>query len=1690
MAETDRRPYSSSELQNINNQRLTGQIEDVGASQVSALPKISLPTSQVAGKSSWQQKIDQLKAGYQPSADVTDYTEEAARAGWGQSRYDAVNPYLPGQDIEEARALEQTSFNKVVSGLAKGGVTAATTAVNTVAGTVFGAGSSLFEMLARVTGNGNGQPGVAGVIDAGVNNWLSQRMINLQKASEEWFPNYKTEEERSEKYQKEWWKHMGTANFIGDSLLKNFGFTVGAMAGGMAWSKVLSRSLFKKMSGDILKASVLAAEGDSGAYTEIQRIAEAIRSGNIQAIDPNKLAVTLEQAARQINKADALLQLYGSAVAAMGEGTSEGLMARQEFDEDVEAQIRTSQQRDINSVREQILKDGDKRYVRYRQGVDDRGNPANIPYLTDAGEAEVYKRQSQYEQKYRRIRELAAQEGQRLATTTFLLNLPILTTSNLVQFGRMFSGGWQTARNTVSDVSGGIARKAVQKGTAEAAKRGGISWLADFGSKGNTWTKSILNSLKVAGSESFEEMSQGTVSAGAKNVAQDRILAAFNNDGYDVGAIDSVREWFSSMSEGGREYLGDIKNWQEGALGAITGLFGIPGKVWQSGNRWNGGLYQAIKDAKEEVGLSRESAATLNRLVNSEEFQDRWHSYIRHLAYDNRMQDAVVNDDQYAWQNNNDNQLINDVMAFAKAGRLEDLNQIVQAYGNMTAADASQLREALKQDASYAPVAGNDIRNMTDTEVVDRVKKQAERIAETITQYKRVHDALSVRLPIGTDKKLLDELVFTTMQIQNFEKRFLTMLDETLTALEPTLHMYELTSSKGETLQTKEEQQERFNELQNRIQRLFTAVGIPAEETTAVQLYIDNQLEGLKKMVKKHGDAAAIAKVEDMQKLAEARRAYYRKFQFLQTPKGAAQFTKQAVTQDDVNKKADEAYSKIETQGFQSIGDVRNAYLEKHDERDKVSFKDSLRKAAKDNPIAQQALDLIDTYEAFKIFADRRSYGVKASPIAQDLPAAGLITERHIADMLDYAFRNASSAAELQQLPDNLFKNAVDWVNSAGKFSFFGGAQIGYDADSYEAAKEIVRRLMDAYLKANNVTSTRTMSSKPVEHSQENEAKPGGTEPSQPASVNPAPTPPVMPDGVSEPEVKAPEATAPVLTVSEEQDLSPVAKRASEQELEKEADDASSESARVVNLANEEVEQRDESKLAYYNLGVPEIDVEQAEKARSGDRRGANLSDFYTLEPFINKYGQKITPANYEKIWRKIETEGGFDAVVYDASVGDEIEFVIYPKTEGDISFPMIGRNPEIVLRLKRTGQILNTLPARTSRFYNLMELRKAIMDEYDAWSAANPSADSVFVFSKTSRIWAKRSGQIDYDYAKEGLAANEKPITEVDGYREDAPVVFIDKHGQPITVSGTQQKGIPYNWGSTSLQERKGNLYYMVPNGNDSYIPIRLFVEHFTPENMNADNPVFKKVRDIITDIANLVRRTSSGNFNMIDMQKVNERLHSKLSELVPLIDLNHVWMQAGNYPNMGPALRIVTNVGVEGLEQESEPIYASEVTPERLLAIIAGMRPSIQIGAKKGSSFQDYIENGFITTNAKKLRPKGVDLYFDAWDGEKFSKVTPGQKAYADEQEAEKAAIAAMKSPDIPVQPEPVAQAPVQEAPISDNEDLLSDDDDDFVGSESAMSSKVKEETYKPEEVESTNPEPEETVTDPIADRQSKCE
>lgn len=1538
---------NTKEIQNLLDAYQSGN--ELAKEQAAKMPPVQITDGKKSKKSKAQPAVQQPMSMYQQSMMMPlddgvheSYIDEALAQGYGTSKYDT--DFYPGKDLENARALEQSAFRKVTFGLTKGAITAAATAVNTVAGTILGAGTAMFNLGAATLDWIKGEEMESSVLSQAAegfsNNWVSQFTAKVQNWQEEVLPNYRTEEERTEEYQRGWWKpsHIFTGNYIGDNILKNFGFTVGAMYGGSIWTKFFGSLMRGKIANNILKGAVASAEGDEVASAEMKKVAEAIKNGTLMSIDGEKLAANIQNAARQINKMESRLQLYGAVVGAMGEGTIEGQMAKQEFLDEFNRNMQNEIAVKSAEIENNILNSNNRDLVENRVVIMADGTERIVPTLKDEGKAEIARQQRKLVEDYQDLQNYAQEQAEKLAATTFLLNLPILTYSNLVQFGRMFSGGWKTSRNTLSAIRGGV-KNIAEKSAAPALE-------AIYRNTGSVGRKTLLNSLKFAASEGSEEIMQGMVSSGAKQVANYRV-SAYNDDGYDKESIDSVAKWFGEMYTGAKDYALDWKNWQEGFLGALTGIFGIPGRKWQ------GGIAEAKRSARESVEGSRSAAEALNTLVNSKEFQDRWHGYIRHMKYDREMGQALEEDNQYAWHNADDKQLISDIMTFAKADKLEDLNQIIDIYANLSPADAQSIRDVMK---NYKESSRDWTKNLTDQEVVDKIKGQAADIKKTINQYKSIYDALSARAPIGSSPEYLSELIFTAMQINKFDERFLSLFNEVITGIDQYL---EALSSVGEDEKalSANEAKDRYTSLKNSLERLFGII-MPVKVPKKIQQEIDNAVDLLSTLT--NGDNDLSKKIKDLKKISEDRSKFYQKLQTLQSAKGQQVFDEEAETQEKVNEAVNDAKIVEETKNLKTLNDVKQAYLEKKTVSDKGTFINDLNTIKDVNPAVKQFLDIKEFDNKFRAYLEKNGYNTDDVTLSPPM----------VLNRLNDFMRKANSVEDYRNLADNLFPSYEDFALEH-RSPIFGAPS----ESTYQSAKKALRDAMYDFLASENATESRNVNEPIVEPKETSEtvSTPEGYDASQPGSVEPAP-------------VKGEVQETPAKPAKEELKTEPIINNPTKNTLADDAVEAGKETE-TVDVESDVKQQGLKKKSAHYHIGISEVAIGEAKAAREAIKN----NDTEKLKE-VNLSDLPVNSPEYSEIWNALNQRDAFLNTATLLEVGDKIEFVIDP------AFPDYEGTIQILMTTKKGGErkVLNVLSGQISKYYNLKELRTKIMSEYDAFNREHPN--EVFVFSKKATVWAKRAGLIDYDYS----GKEEKGIINIPAYSAERPIAFINRDGRAVVINGKDKDAVnkvsvSFNSPDSNVN-KKGNLYYLVPSGDSElkYIPIRLNVEHFRPENKDADNPVFAMIREKISDISDIVKDTNNTN-----LEKQQEKLRTKVEELTKDLDISNIYFDLKDHANVGIAIKIAVK-NEEGNQPFRSP---SQITSEWLTDIIAKQGRSLQIQGNV-SNINELVENGLITSNARMLRPKEVDFYIDAWDdnANEFSPATDIQAKAIKDIEVEK--------------------------------------------------------------------------------------
>lgn len=1556
-------------------------------------------------------------------------------AGWGKSRYDTRTGFYEGMNLEAARSAEQPGIWKIGNGAAKGVVTAATTALNTVAGTVIGFGSSLFELADQILTDKKFSLGQ--IVDAGVNNALSESMIKLQQLSEEWFPNYRSEAEQSEQYQREWYKHIGTANFIGDSFLKNFGFTVGAMVGGAAWSNLLGKMMNMKAANDLLRGAIAAAEGDAGASNALKEALRILKEtgGRADTVVPDEILKNLKEAATAYRKMGAILQLEGATIAAMGEGTTEGIMAKNEFLDSYLNRIDQEYSESYQNIEAGMLEEdrnkANPEWFSKGMGYDNEGRfTYDLPILNEEGQKELARRQQEMAGKYQQLLQYADEQGDRLSSSTFLFNLPILTLTNTLEFGRMFSGGWKTARKAIANRGAvEVTEDAVKSTVQEAA--------------GRTGWKAAGRTAKVGLAEMSEEMSQGFVSSGAKRVADAR-LTSFNDDAYDEDEVNKYREWL----QGGVDYLKDVKNWQEGFLGLVTGVVGSPGIPGVAGRAWNGGIYEAVKSTMAEKQLAQAMVNKFNEVVNDPDFVNRWKGYIRHNKYNSEMEEAVKKDDQYAWHTADEKQLINDIMLFDELGRLNELEEIIDRYGKVSAASKEELDDIRKAIATEDKI---EVERISNEQLAERVSKQAERMRQTVKEYREIYDEFAQRVPQGTEPDKIKELVFTATNMKRFEHRFLDMFGEVMQKIKPVL---ELAAKVG---QDETEKTISFEDLYNQYAAFFTSA-LPRSQDVFLSLFRrENSLSALRDYVS--FDEELQKKVDDMTRLMHDREQFYNKLIRLENL-APGEFDQKKKTPESESKKQNGERLKMDMKSMETLDDVKNSFMSLFTYKDKEDF---IRQLDNQKNPPQHIKNFLDL---FKVHSDFLSYA------NSQLGMIGLDPMLAIR-MEDGLFENSSSKdkyleLDFSALPDSIAEKALSSFASAKRFNTAERAVLKNSivkamnliADSYKRGAQTLTEAEQNQLIAelgSAFSFNRSMVTPAAP------AAPTSAPPTMPVS-GPAPGmagPPPM--RIHSPGADDEEASGPVPPVPKPAPApnpQPVPKPndgkikpATQRDLVEDAASA---------VAPSEAERRADFMEGgkrvknYLRTAIPEILLKDRD-ALLAALSEKNPTKRKTLLSGIVLRKMSSNPS-YKKIYEYLEDGNAFENLVH-VSIGDAISLVIDPQYEpGD-------RRPPIFLY--SGDQLVGVLPSGTNRQYaNIKELTDAVYDEYEK-SGKFGTADK-FVFSKKTKVWGKAKGILDMDYTGDSDMALSQ---DVKGYDPSAPVIAIDRSGQPIPLRGTTVDVAEFSsyLARSGKQVTPGTFYYLADDGAGSFIPVRLNIEHLSKEVFDAGNSdrVVKvsEWRDGMHDLLADFSRRYSQNPSADSVSAMNDELHSHVAELAKLVDIHDIYFSLGVGPN--GYLQVYVNwknlsktdydkAVAEGKQEDYikniktysiESDRAVDTATDKIFGELLRSKHSFQINLgsrdRAASDFEDLFGQGYVMVNLKQhpvegtdkttasILPKNVDMYMEAWDKDANTFVSEEYQKELMEKEQQAAA------PVQPVTPFPAPTALTQSTPIINDEE-----------------------------------------------------
>lgn len=567
----------------------------------------------------------------------------------GSSMFDDTIMVNPSQtSIQDVRSENQPWYAQLAAGVGKGLVLAGTTFVDGTVGVVAGLGNLLYNEVRNETD----KPMTTAELWSGFyDNPITRCMQAINDLSEEYMPNYYSSSSAAKSFD------FGSMNFWADKVIKNLGFTIGAAWSGAAWSKPLS--LLGKVAGNSTKfKTALGVTKDAlDVATKQGKISSQLVSNTVQ-------------------------NGVGSLMSAIGEGSIEALNTKNDFIKNKAAELQSQRDKRIKAIIEQY---GDSPTA---QQLINRENKA-------------------YQQTLEKINEDASAAG----NADFILNIPILTISNLAQFTRLYSGGFKKSLESLKVkklLDGTYGRKKVAKEV----------------------TKAITKPIMAEGSEEVLQQYASDVPTNYYNQDVDNFYKAQTNRKSEQKTLDVIK----TMAKQAAATFSDADTWEQFFIGGLTGLMGVPsftrtdanGKM-KFGLGWQSEAFQGAKEAKNKAVRYNYLSDYMNdRIQNNEKFKNYYKGLIRHNTYGQAMNEALENNDAKAFHDNDLAQLYSDFVMFDLAGRLDDLKEMAVA----AVPQSNEEIEKLIDETSYKNLSEEDKQKVEEQKNIQKQAQQKINVAQ------------------------------------------------------------------------------------------------------------------------------------------------------------------------------------------------------------------------------------------------------------------------------------------------------------------------------------------------------------------------------------------------------------------------------------------------------------------------------------------------------------------------------------------------------------------------------------------------------------------------------------------------------------------------------------------------------------------------------------------------------------------------------------------------------------------------------------------------------------------------------------------------------------------------------------------------------------------------------------------------
>lgn len=983
----------------------------------------------------------------------------------------------------------------------------------------------------------------------------------------------------------------------------------------------------------------------------------------------------------------------------------------------------------------------------------------------------------------------------KMGNADLLMNIPILTASNLIQFGRMYANGFKTARKATN-----IVGKAGEYATGRTVGKG--------------VTRAVLNPL----SEGLEEISQDAASRISGNYYEDDVNN-FYKAKIDPQAEQKTLSWMKSFAQGINETVNDGSSWEEFFIGSLTGALGMPrfrgirnseGGL-QSPITLEGGTLGEFREYKEKMDRDTEIANYMNNRVQSPEFKNYYQGLIRHNKYQNDMNQAVEANDEFEFKNAEHAQLVSDIAMFDNAGKLEDLTTLINsAYdtsdenlASIVENTTSTVTDENGKESKVGPFIDKNGNPMYSTpegkqEMINKLTQTKDEMLNTITNYTKIKDDIDVRTGQQLNDEQLEELTWLKSQIGNWQNRANQLSGEVkptigtvLGSMSQLADMY--TSIKNEEgkahaglsdLYKDADKNER--QIRKNMSILETVRGLD-DKTFAYLLSSDPKLvKGIKSVIESPlsgVDADDIQtinnKIDDIVKLVNATGKYNTKLkEYLENPTKLQRdivSSTETIATEEAKKKSDNLKSKlIAATNLSEFRQVLN-------EEDNITTREETLKS-----LEEENNKMAKNYREVNSYNNDVQRAINSLDESPEVKAGAL-------KLLQDQFENSSNLNEIAN-PNSIYVDNADAL-------YDDNLTPEENAVKFQEAQYALLRAMN---QINNENRFKDRFSKEY---RELRAK-GNPNPSSPekdttGDSGTSTIPPVNGEGLPVTTYEPPVGNVTATQVSDEN------KQTNER-----------------TEAPQSLDDKQKGRRPYYRPSIPELHIQ-----------GTKEGDF---RPFNVVAAEREKGVNFDELYNYLRDNGAFTYVNEgNLKVGDELGFMIDPAFNDHTIFIVDRRNNQIVGSLDESQYSVD-------RYEGLAGLEEKIRTEFNSSSEKNKR----FIATPTTRVSQVMVGKIPYGTEERSLAN----IPNVSGEGK-APIFGIIKNGT-LATNGKLDDSLIIK--PVDMSQKEGRMYLLIPNAAGKYSPAAVRVKHFNKTEFNPEDvevqgtQVFKNIQESIDALAN----------------------------------------------------------------------------------------------------------------------------------------------------------------------------------------------------------------------------------------------